>query len=164
MHRLATCLLAIVMFTLPSAALTIEQIERNWGASQNERGTFTETYVDGTQVTGSFLVENAGRIQMRYPNGVVLTIANGRMLVDDPRSEPVHMSLGPLRQLFSTQPNLDGIIAGSGSDERVTTIALQDPLNRVEGTVFVTFDNATGKLLQWRNQTNGNNIVTRFRY
>jgi|SRR6056297_623061 len=163
--RLLTIVLAVVtLFTTSATALTIEEIERHWGATQNVRGTFTETYADGTQVTGSFLVENAGRMQMRYPNEVVLTIANGRMLVDDPRSEPVRMSLGPLRQLFSTQPNLDGIIAGSGSDERVTTIALQDPLNRIEGTVLVTFDNATGKLLQWRNQTNGDNIVTQFTY
>lgn len=160
-----TCtFLALIVFPLQAAALSVEEIAARWGSVSNIQGTFTETYTDGSVGSGSFYVQNASAMRLSYKNGAKVTIASGKIRIEDPHGETAVHNLGAFRNLFSTNPNLGSIVTGSGENRQVTTVRIADPQGRISGYVDVTFDNRSGRIVRWRNRTNGENITTNFNY
>lgn len=165
MKKILALMIAMCAFSpLSAAALSISEIESLWSNTAGLRGTFRETYGDGSTSSGTFYVQDPSRMRLTYKNGAVITIANGRMSVDDPYGEEVINDLGPFRKLFSQNPDIDEIVSGTGESASLTTVRISDPDGRVSGYVDITFSNRTGRMTQWRNRTNGENILTVFSY
>jgi len=164
MKRIIATFFVLICLPVHAVALSVDEIAARWGSVSNIQGTFTETYTDGSVGSGSFYVQNASAMRLRYENGAVVTIANGKIRIKDPYGETAVHNLGAFQNLFNTNPNLGSIVSGSGQNRNFTTVRITDPQSRVSGHVDVTFDNRSGRIVRWRNRTNGENITTNFNY
>ena len=139
----------------------IQAFKDTWSDTRMARGSFTEIHPDGFQQHGQFLIQSPSVMVMQYRNGTKVTVNGGNVSVEEPGRQTINQSAGPLDRLFRENPNIDGLITGSGTGTNETKIRLRHPTNHNRGFVDLIFNNRTSRLTGWVNQFDGNNITVR---
>lgn len=168
--RTALLALAFSLLTLPALALTKSELETCWGATENLRGTFTQTLQDGSDVSGTFYIQNAARMQMDYRNnfGARWVIGDGVIqqtsLHGSERKVDHTEQLGPFRSIFSTTPDFSRIIVGTGTNDHLTVVRAQHPQAPGKGYIDFTFENGSCRLVKWESSIEDFEHTTRLEY
>lgn len=146
-----------------AGAMTLQQLERCWGATENVSGTFQQFNADRTVSTGTYRINNPGRMSQTYRDGLVVSISGQSMHINDPKGANQTYPLGGMSHVFRRAANLrtgavthQGALPGGG-----IKIRLVDTSGRVSGHSWIHF-NGNCRMILWEIEQNGQKTTTQF--
>jgi len=162
--KLLAITLILVGTTFGAQALTLNELERCWGAMENVSGTFHQSNADGTVSTGSYHITNPGRMSMTYRDGLVTEISGQTMRIRDPRGQTQAYPLGGMSHVFRRAANLrtGAVTHQSALQGGGIKIRLVDTSGRVRGHSWIHF-NGNCRMTRWDIDQNGQKTTTQFR-